>query len=261
VDETEATRRLEQLHRAMDAFHVIHPEGRPMAQDPWTVDLLHARPTEDWWNSCRVFRFGPLRFTVELKCSKDNRMSREEIYALADKITSRVALPPLAICGSHSPLSPRYPHHLSDVDLVAFIPFDDFFADIGKWRRLEIETGRIVDRCSEESGVRVSCGFLLDDFKRFPFMHDSVDIVPETAGIWDLSTEAVIEILEERWREFVADVDGARTYQRVIDAVVELIGSHRVHQVVTQARWEDVAWSLTRPTWVALIGEWFAGVP
>lgn len=250
--------RFDHSNRAMDALHVIYPSPHLLAHDSWAVDLLEdPASARDWWNRIRVFRFGPLRFTVEMECSSEYRLTRQQILEIASWLKDRIDLPNLFLCGSHSPLSPRFPHSLSDVDLVCFIPFESFFKDLQYWCDIESKTRLIMDEGASLFHRGISCGFLLEDFLQFPFMHDAVELRSGDDRLWHITDEAKADILDKRWDAFIEDVNGNRSYQRVIDAIAELIGSHNIYQVATQSRWEDVGWSLTRPTWSALIRDWF----
>lgn len=250
--------RLDRNNRITDASHVIYPSPHLLAHDPWVVDLLEdPGGAKDWWNRTRVFRFGPLRFTVEMECSSEYRLTRQQILEIASWVTDRIDLPDLYICGSHSPLSPRLPHSLSDVDLVCFIPFESFFDDVQHWCEIESRTRLIIDECGSHFRRGISCGFLLEDFLQFPFMHDAVELASGDDRFWHMTDNEKADILDKRWDSFVENVNGRRSYQRVIDAIAELIGSHKIYQVATQSRWEDVGWALTRPTWSALIRDWF----
>jgi hypothetical protein len=248
----------EDNNRAMDAWHVIYPSPHLLAHDPWTVDLLEDPGSSgDWWNRVRVFRFGPLRFTVEMECSPEHRLTRPQLMEIASWLTDRIDLPNLFLCGSHSPLSPRLPHSLSDLDFVCFIPFEAFFSDVQYWCDIEAKTRLVIDDCESRFHRGISCGFLLEDFRKLPFMHDAVELTSGDDQFWRMTEEEKVDILGQRWDAFIEDANGQRSYQRVIDAIAELIGSHSIYQVATQSRWEDVGWSLTRPTWSALIRDWF----
>jgi hypothetical protein len=250
--------RLENHNRAMDALHIIYPSPHALAHDPWAVDLIEdPGDAGDWCNRIRVFRFGPLRFTVEMECSSEYRLTQQQVLEIANWLTDRIELPNLFLCGSHSPLSPRFPHSLSDIDLVCCIPFEAFFNDVQYWCDIESKSRPTVDECARHFNRGISCGFLLEDFLRFPFMHDAVELTADNDRLWHLTDGEKADILDKRWDAFIEDIRTTRSYQRVIDAIAELIGPHKIHQVATQSRWEDVGWSLTRPTGRALIREWF----
>lgn len=246
--------RLERLYRAMESHHLLYPSHTPDLHDPWRVDLLRDAP--GWWNRFRVYTFGPLRITVEMDGSATYKMPGERVLEIARWILESQPLPNLAICGSQSPLSPRLPHGGSDLDFVCFVTLDDLLADPDRWCQLEARLkSHVVPRCIETFGMEVDVGFLLQEFRSYPFLLDVADVdTPDALAQWDLDVGQVVAILERRLAEFTTQAGQAGSdCDRIVTALREAIGARPVVQVAAEARWRDVTWSMRTLQWRDLI--------
>jgi len=247
--------RLDRLYRAMKGQHVLYPEYVPLAHDPWRIDLR--QPVPAWWDRYRLYNFGPLRMTVEVSGGPEHRVPCERVFEIVEWLGQRQALPRLALCGSQSPLSPKYPYERSDVDFVCFISFDELFSDIDYWcstkQRVKSE---LMPQCSAAFGLNVDCGFLLEEFRSFPFMMDAADVVGSNAREqWTWSVEQVVTTLEQRWEHFVTHQhEVQRECERLMATLQHFIGQESVVQVVAEVPWKDVIWWAQTPYWKTLFG-------
>lgn len=237
--------RLDRLYRAMEGQHLLYPTRLPMLHDPWQISLQ--RPTPGWWNHYRVLRCGMLRITIEVDGGPEHRLPAATVLAMADWIRQRQPLPNLSICGSQSPLSPKYPYAGSDVDFVFFVPLEELFVNAQHWhtvlQHIQLE---LMPQCSETFGKEITCGLLAEEFRSLPAMMDLADISgPDAVEQWKLSMDEVVTTLERRWEEFKAAKGRLEDdYQQIIAVLQQhgLAGEGHLVQIVTDARWVDVTW-------------------
>lgn len=247
-------KRLENLYRIIEAQHMIYPEYAPMIHDSWSVDMRY--PVPGWWNSYRLLYFGMLRIVVEAQGDLKYRYPPETVFSIADWLRQRLPLPNLWLCGSHSPLSPRYPYHASDIDFVFFISLKNFFEQSEYWMDVMNDTQqKLLPACSRKFGIEVGCGLLAEEFRPFPFLMDAAELDSSQAiKQWDLSLEEVVTILEQRWLEFKTSEDILiHNSQEIIAQLIELFGQERLIQVVAGPRWDDLVAIKTDYRWIDLL--------